>query len=126
MKVQIIESNRGGEIAVHDGHQKQTTNNYIHYWRCTKYYNLKCPAILKTKNETVIETKRTHNHACDPGECKAKEVVDQIKRSAQYYGVYMYCYRIKQKKTYDRMIELLSEETNPTMAKYWQTSKRQH
>ena len=82
MQVQIIESNRGGKIALHDdGHsynQKQSTNNCIH-WRCTKYYKLKCPAILKTKNETVIETKGTHNH--DPGECKAKEVVNQIKRN---------------------------------------------
>ena len=80
MQVQIIESNRGGKIAVHDGHsynQKQSTINCIH-WRCTKYYKLKCPAILKTKNETVIETKGTHNHECDPGECKAEEVVRRI------------------------------------------------
>ena len=86
MQVQIIESNRGGKIALHDGHscnQKQSTNNCIH-WRCTKYYKLKCPAILKTKNETVIETKVTHNHECDPGECKAKEIVIQIKRRAEY------------------------------------------
>ena len=70
---------------MHDGHsynQKQTTINCI-YWRCTKYYKLKCPAILKAKNETVIETKSTQNHECDPGECKAKEVVNQIKRRAQ-------------------------------------------
>ena len=76
MQVQIIESNRGGKIALHDGHsynQKQSTINCKH-WRCTKYYKLKCPAILKTKNETVTETKGTHNHECDPGECKAKEV----------------------------------------------------
>ena len=36
MQVQIIESNRGGKIALHDGHsynQKQSTNNCIH-WRC--------------------------------------------------------------------------------------------
>ena len=86
MQVQIIESNRGGKIALHDGHsyiQKQSTNNCIH-WRCTYYYKLKFPAILKTKNETVIETKGTHNHECDPGECKAKEVVNQIKRRAEY------------------------------------------
>ena len=38
---------------------------------------------MKTKNETVIETKGTHNHECDPGERKAK-VVNQIKRRAQY------------------------------------------
>ena len=85
-QVQIIESNRGGKIALHDGHSynhKQSTINCIH-WRCTKYYKLKCPAILKTKNETVIETRGTHNHECDPGECKAKEVVNQIKRRAQY------------------------------------------
>ena len=83
MPVQIIESNRGGKIALHNGHsynQKQSTNNCIH-WRCKIYYKLKCPAILKTKNETVIETKGTHNHECDPGECKAKEVVNQIKRA---------------------------------------------
>ena len=81
MQVQIIESNRSGKIALHDGHsynQKQSTNKCIH-WRCTKYYKLKCPAILKTKNETVIETKGTHNHDCDPGECKAKEVVNKLK-----------------------------------------------
>ena len=39
---------------------------------------------MKTKNETIIETKGTHNHECDPGECKAKEVVNQIERRAQY------------------------------------------
>ena len=86
MQVQIIESNRGGKIALHDGHsynQRQSTIKCIH-WRCTKYYKLKCPAILKTKNEIVIETKGTHNHECDPGECKAKEHVNQIKRRAQY------------------------------------------
>ena len=82
MQVQIIESNRGEKNALHDGHsynQKQSTINSIH-WRCTKYYKLKCPAILKTKNKTVIETKGTHNHERDPGECKAKEVVNQIKK----------------------------------------------
>ena len=86
MQVQIIESNRGAKVALHDGHsynQKQSTNNCIH-WRCTKYYKLKCPAILKTKSETVIETKGTHNHECDPGECKAKKVVNQIKGGAEY------------------------------------------
>ena len=87
LQVQIIESNRGGKIALHDGqsyNQKQSTINCIH-WRCTKYYKLKCPAILKTKNKTVIETKGTHNHECDPGECQAaKKVVNQIKRRAQY------------------------------------------
>ena len=85
MQVQIIESNRGGKIALHDGHsynQKQSTINCIH-WRCSKYNKLKFPAILKTKNETVIEAKGTHNHKCDPGECEA-EVVNQIKRRAQY------------------------------------------
>ena len=86
MQIQIIESNRGEKIAVHNGHlynQKQTTINCIH-WRCTKYYKLKRPAILKTKNETLIGTKGTHNHDCDRSECKAKEVVKQIKRRAKY------------------------------------------
>ena len=54
------------------------------YWRCTKDYKLKCPAILKTENETVSKTKGTHNHDCDSSECKAKEVVSQIKRRAEY------------------------------------------
>ena len=39
---------------------------------------------MKNKIKTVIETKGTHNHECDPGECKAKEVVNQFKRRAQY------------------------------------------
>ena len=247
MQIQIIESNRVGKIALHDGHsynQKQSTSNCIH-WRCTKYYELKCPAILKTKNETVIETKGTHNHECEPDECKAKEIVNQIKKRAQYstpavaianeiyeisddyavqpampkkdnllravsrkrqkaiclqlpaptdlhfdvldefapflqdsgkddkerilifgdatmknllnlsntwlvdgtfkvspeifYQIYTIhvelngfappCVYVllpnKTEKTYNRMIELLSEETNPNLAKYWQTSKRQ-
>ena len=34
---------------------------------------------LKTQNETVIETKRTHNHDYDPNDCKAIKVVNQIK-----------------------------------------------
>ena len=86
MQVQIIEWNRGGKTAVHNGHsynQKQSLINCIH-WRCTKYSKLKCPAILKTKNETVIETKGTHNHKGEPRECKAKKVVNQIKRRVQY------------------------------------------
>ena len=90
MQVRIIESNQGGKNALHDGHsynQKQSTINCIH-WRCKKYYKLRCPAILKTKNERVIETKGIHNHECDPGECKAKEVVNQIKRRAQYSTPY--------------------------------------
>ena len=52
--------------------------------RCKKFYELKCPTILKTKNETAIERKCTRNHECDRGESKTKEVVNQIKRSAQY------------------------------------------
>ena len=86
MQVQIIESSQGEKIAVHDGHsynQKQTTIKCIQRC-CTKYYKLECAAILKTKNETVIETKSTHNHECDPGACKAKKFVNQIKRRAQY------------------------------------------
>ena len=85
MQVQLIESNRDGKNVVHDGHsynQKQTTINCIHS-RCTKYYKFKCPAILKTKNETVIKTKGSHIHDCYPSECKAEEVVNKIKR-AQY------------------------------------------
>ena len=82
MQVQIVESNRSRKIARHDGHsynQKQTTINCFH-WRGTELYKLKCPAILKTKNESVIETKGTHNHDCDPVECRAKQVVNLIKR----------------------------------------------
>ena len=51
MLFKIVESNRGGKIAVHGSHsynQKQTTMNCIH-WRCTKDYKLKCPATLKTE-----------------------------------------------------------------------------
>ena len=84
MQFQIIEANPGGKIAVYYGHfynQKQTTINCI---RCTQYYKSKCPAISKTKNETFIEAKGTHNHDFDPGECKAKKVVNQIRRRAQY------------------------------------------
>ena len=58
MQIQNIKSNIGEKIPVHDGHshkEKQTTINCIH-WRCTNYYKLKFPAILKTKNETAIET----------------------------------------------------------------------
>ena len=39
---------------------------------------------MKTKNETVIRTKGTHNHRCDSGKCESKEVVNQIKTKAQY------------------------------------------
>ena len=86
MQLQIIESNRGGKIALHGGHsynQKQTTINCIH-WRCTKYYKTKCPAILKTGNENLMEIKVTHNHDCDPGKCKTKEIINQVKRRAQF------------------------------------------
>ena len=38
---------------------------------------------MKTKNKSVIGIKGTHIHNCDPGECKAKEVVNQINRIAQ-------------------------------------------
>ena len=84
MRVQITEPNWGVKIAVHDGHsynQKRTAINSIH-WRCTKNYRSKCPAILKTKNKRVIETKGAHNHDCVPSECKAEEVVNQTKRTA--------------------------------------------
>ena len=39
---------------------------------------------MKTKNETVIEAKGTHNYNCDPGECKAKKVLNETKRRAHY------------------------------------------
>ena len=71
---------------MHSGHshnQRQTTINCIH-WPCTKYYKTKCPLILKTKKETVIETKSSHNHNRYPGECKGKEIVNQVKRRVQY------------------------------------------
>ena len=84
MQIEIIQSNRGGNIALHDGYsynQKQTTSNCIH-WRCTKYYAIKCPAILKTSNNNVIDLKGCHNHETDPSECKAKIVVNHIKQRA--------------------------------------------
>ena len=127
MQVQNIESNRGGKIALHDSHsynQKQSTINCIH-WRCTKYYKLKYPATLKTKNETVIETKGNHNHECDPDECKAKEVVNRIKRRAQYSTptvananeIYEISDDYAVQLAMPKMIELLSEETNPNPGK---------
>ena len=60
-------------------HTTKTTKNCIH-WRCTKYERVSCSAILKTKNETVIETKGNHNRDCDANKIEAKEVVNQIKR----------------------------------------------
>ena len=70
---------------MHDGlsyNQKQSTIKCIH-WRCTKHFKLKCRAILKTKNESVIETKGTYNHERDPGECEAKKAMNHTIRKAQ-------------------------------------------
>ena len=39
---------------------------------------------MKTKKESVIERKGTHNHNFDRGDCETKEVVIQYKRRAQY------------------------------------------
>ena len=63
--------------------QKQTTKNCI---SLGVPQNIKCPAILKAKNETVIdiEAKSTHNQECDPCKCKASKIVNQVKRRAQY------------------------------------------
>ena len=85
MLIQIIKSNRGGNIAVHNGYcynQKQVTSSCIH-WRCTKYYSIKCPAVLKTNQNVVISLKDSHTHESDPSECKAKEVVNQIKQKSE-------------------------------------------
>ena len=85
MLFQIIKSNRGGNIAVHNGYcynQKQVTSSCIH-WRCTKYYSIKCPAVLKTNQNVVISLKDSHTHESDPSECKAKEVVNQIKQKSE-------------------------------------------
>ena len=85
MLIQIIKSNRGGNIAVHNGYcynQKQVTSSCIH-WRCTKYYSIKCPAVLKTTQNVVISLKDSHTHESDPSECKAKEVVNQIEQKSE-------------------------------------------
>ena len=80
-----MKSNRGGNIAVHNGYcynQKQVTSSCI-LWRCTKYYSIKCPAVLKTNQNVVIKLKDSHTHESDPSECKAKEVVIQIKQKSE-------------------------------------------
>ena len=85
MLIQIIKSNRGGNIAVHNGYcynQKQVTSSCIHL-RCTKYYSIKCPAVLKTNQNVVISLNDSHTHESDPSECKAKEVVNQINQKSE-------------------------------------------
>ena len=85
MLIQIIKSNRGGNIAEHNGYcynQKQITSSCIH-WRCTKYFPIKCPAVLKTNHNVVISLKDSHTHESDPSECKEKEVVNQIKQKSE-------------------------------------------
>ena len=77
-----MNSNRGGSIAVHNGYcynQKQVTSSCIHC-RCTKYYSSENPAVLKTNQIVVISLKDSHAHESDPSECKATEVVSQIKQ----------------------------------------------
>ena len=54
MQVQIIESARGGKIAVHDGQSYNQKHAYVSIGVVEKNNKLKCTAILKTKNETVI------------------------------------------------------------------------
>ena len=85
MQAQSIESKRGRKIAAQDGHgnnkERKTTNCILS--GCTKKYKLKCLAFLKTKNGRVIETSVTHNHDCDPSQCRAKKM-NQIKTGAQY------------------------------------------
>ena len=69
MQFQSVESNKGGKIAVMDGHsynQKQSTINFI-CWYCVKFF--KFPAIPKTQKEIVIEMKETLSHDCNPSEC---------------------------------------------------------
>ena len=54
-------------MAVHIGYcynKKQVTSSCIH-WRCTKNYSI------------------SHTHESDPSECKAKEVVNQIKQKSE-------------------------------------------
>ena len=85
MLIQIRKSNRGGNIPVHNSHcynQKQVTSSCIH-WRCTKHYSIKCPAVLKTNQNVVISLKNSHTHESNPSECKAKEVVHQIKQESE-------------------------------------------
>ena len=56
---QFIRSNRGRKIAVQNGdsYYQEHINLKCINWRCIKLYKLKSTAILKTKNENVIETK---------------------------------------------------------------------
>ena len=85
MLIQIIKSNRGVNNAVHNGYcynQKQVTSSCIH-WRRTKYYSIKCPAVLKTNQNVVISFNDSHTHESDPSECKAKDFVNQIKQKSE-------------------------------------------
>ena len=77
MQVQIIESNRGGKITLHDGqsyNQKQSITNCIH-----KNCKLKCPESLKTKNETVIEKKVPIITNATPANVKRKKLWTKLK-----------------------------------------------
>ena len=86
MQVQIIDSNRGGKIALHDGHsynQKQSTINCIH-WRCSKYYKLKCPAILKTKTKLSSKKKVPIITKATPANVKPQKLWTKLKKRAQF------------------------------------------
>ena len=87
MQFRNRESNRGRKIAVDEGHSynlKPATIN-IH-WHCKNFFEIKCPAIFKNKNELVFEMNGTHNYDCKPSYCAVEEVL------------YIFCYRTKQNK----------------------------
>ena len=81
MLIRIITSNRGANIAVHNGYcyNKKITSSCIH-WRCTKYYSIKCPAVLKTTQNVIISLKDSHTPESNPSECKAEKDVDQVNK----------------------------------------------
>ena len=100
MLIHIIKSNRGGNIAVHNGYcynQKQVTLSCIH-WRCTKYYSIKCLAVLKTNQNVFISLKDSHTHESDVW-------FDQAQTYGCFYGIWRKIRKGRNLNTFKRRLE---------------------
>ena len=86
MSFKIVDSIRGKPILCLNGYEYnvKTSNNERTYWRCIKYYSLKCKSSLITEGETIIKDPSEHIHDIDHGKSTAREVFISMKEAVKH------------------------------------------
>lgn len=85
MALEFITSEKGKRKLCVNGYlyyQDKKANTKI-YWKCDKYYKLKCGARITTQEEIILLNSGTHNHIANAAEIEGMKMMNNIRDHAK-------------------------------------------